>query len=75
MMETMIGIDPHKATHTAVAIDSDEQVLDEFTLRASKAQTERLRVWAGQFDDPTGDEIIGDGFAFDGDLLKIGYAW
>ncbi len=32
------------------------------------------RAW-GQFEDPTGDEIIGDGFAFDGDLLKIGYAW
>jgi hypothetical protein len=32
----MIGIDPHKATHTAVAIDDDENVIDEFTLRASK---------------------------------------
>ena len=51
-MTTMIGIDPHKATHTAVAINSDEQVLDEFTLQASKAQTKRLRDWVGQFDDP-----------------------
>ena len=32
---TMIGIDPHKATHTAVAIDDNEVVLDEFKLRAS----------------------------------------
>jgi len=30
---TMIGIDPHKATHTAVAIDDNEVVLDEFRLR------------------------------------------
>ena len=51
-MTIMIGIDPHKATHTAVAIDSDERVLDEFTVRASKAQASRLRTWASQFDDP-----------------------
>ena len=50
-MTIMIGIDPHKATHTAVAIDSDEQVLDEFTVRASEAQASRLRAWASQFDD------------------------
>ena len=29
-MTVMIGIDPHKATHTAVAIDNNEVVLDEF---------------------------------------------
>ena len=39
---TMIGIDPHKATHTAVAIDDNEVVLDEFKLRASSVQAERL---------------------------------
>jgi hypothetical protein len=44
-MTIMIGIDPHKATHTAVAFDSEEQVLGEFTLRASKAQTTRLCAW------------------------------
>jgi hypothetical protein len=27
----MIGIDPHKATHTAIAVDG-ENVIDEFTL-------------------------------------------
>ena len=42
-MTVMIGIDPHKATHIAVAIDSDEKVLDEFTLRASNTQANRLR--------------------------------
>jgi hypothetical protein len=34
-MTIMIGIDPHKATHTAVAVDDDENVLDEFKVRAS----------------------------------------
>jgi hypothetical protein len=42
---TMIGIDPHKATHTAVAVDDDENVIDEFTLKASRSQTERLTAW------------------------------
>jgi len=44
---TMIGIDPHKATHTAVAVDRDEQVIAEFTLEASNNQAERLCDWAG----------------------------
>jgi transposase len=46
---TMIGIDPHKATHTAVAIDDDENVIDEFTIEASNDQAERLTGWADQF--------------------------
>lgn len=47
---TMIGIDPHKATHTAVAIDDNEVVLDEFKLRASSTQGDRLREWADGFE-------------------------
>jgi transposase len=46
---TMIGIDPHKATHTAVAIDEDENVIGEFTLEAADDQVERLCGWADQF--------------------------
>jgi transposase len=46
---TMIGIDPHKATHTAVAIDDNEDVVDEFTVRASSRQVRRLRDWADGF--------------------------
>ena len=46
---TMIGIDPHKATHTAVAVDDDENVIDEFTLRSSSTQAERLCDWASGF--------------------------
>jgi hypothetical protein len=38
---TMIGIDPHKATHTAVAIDDDEVVLDEFRLRRRERRSDR----------------------------------
>jgi len=46
---TMIGIDPHKATHTAVAVDDDENVIGEFTVEASNDQVERLCDWASMF--------------------------
>ena len=45
----MIGIDPHKATHTAVAVDDDENVIGEFTLEAADDQAERLCDWAEGF--------------------------
>jgi transposase len=47
----MIGIDPHKATHTAVAVDDHEAVLAELTVRASASQADRLCRWADSFDD------------------------
>ena len=49
-MVTTIGIDPHKATHTAVAIDEDETVLGEITLPADRYQTKKLMEWAGNVD-------------------------
>lgn len=48
---TMIGIDPHKATHTAVAIDDTEGVIDVVTLSASPGQADRLVGWADGFTD------------------------
>jgi transposase len=49
-MVTTIGIDPHKATHTAVAIDESETVLGELTVPADQYQTTRLLDWAGHLD-------------------------
>lgn len=49
-MTIMIGIDPHKASHTAVAINGDELVVDEFKVRASKTQAARLIDWADGFE-------------------------
>lgn len=49
-MVTTIGIDPHKATHTAVAIDEAETVLGEITVPADRYQTARLVDWAGKVD-------------------------
>ena len=45
----LIGIDPHKGSHTAVAIDRDETKLAEVRLRSSKQQCARLLDWAGVF--------------------------
>lgn len=42
-MTTPIGIDPHKGSHTAVAIDRDERTLDEFRVRSGAAQADRHR--------------------------------
>ncbi len=49
-MVTTIGIDPHKATHTAVAIDGNEMVLSEFTVPADRYQAKRLIGWAAELD-------------------------
>ena len=45
-MTVMIGVDPHKASHTAVAIGADEAVLGQLRVRAAAAQAERLLEWA-----------------------------
>ena len=46
MAAVMIGVDPHKASHTAVAIGVAEEPLGELRVRASAAQAERLVAWA-----------------------------
>jgi hypothetical protein len=48
-MTVIIGIDPHKATHTAVAVAWDEEDLGTVTVRATRHQTERLIGWAEPF--------------------------
>lgn len=45
-MSVIIGIDPHKASHMAVAIDDDEQSLGVFEVAADRRQTPRLLAWA-----------------------------
>ena len=46
MAVVMIGIDPHKGSHTAVALDGDESRLGQIRVRASSTQVENLRLWA-----------------------------
>ena len=44
MAAVMIGIDPHKGSHTAVAIGAGEERLGELRVRTSAAQAQRLLV-------------------------------
>jgi transposase len=52
-MAVMIGIDPHKGSHTAVALDESENPLGELRVRAAANQIERLVLWAAPFDERT----------------------
>ena len=52
-MTITIGIDPHKATHTAVAVDSKEAVVGEHKVRASATQATALIDWAQGFASRT----------------------
>jgi transposase len=50
-MTVMIGVDPHKRSHTAVAIDRDDVELAAIEVRASAGQVEELLGWAAGFAD------------------------
>ena len=53
LMAVMIGIDPHKASHTAVALDDSELFLGELRVRSAADQLERLLGWAAGFGERT----------------------
>ena len=53
MAAVMIGVDPHKASHTAVAIGAAEEPLGELRVRACAAQAERLLAWAAAWPERT----------------------
>jgi transposase len=52
-MAVMIGVDPHKGSHTAVAIDQTEKVLGQLRVRSSADQAETLVSWARQWPGRT----------------------
>lgn len=49
-MSVIIGVDPHKATHQAVAVDDRENEIDRTSVRATCNQTQRLLAWAAPFE-------------------------
>ena len=52
-MTVMIGIDPHKATHTATAIDETAVELARLKVRARDSQVDELLEWAAGFEKRT----------------------
>jgi transposase len=53
MAAVMIGVDPHKGSHTAVAIDAAEVPLGQLRVRASAAQAGKLLEWAAEWPERT----------------------
>ena len=51
MSKVVIGVDPHKSSHTAVAVGLDEVVLGKLQVRASAGQAEKLLGWAAQWPE------------------------
>ncbi len=50
-MTVIIGIDPHKRSHTAVALDERDQVLDELRVEATDRQVRQLLAFARRWPD------------------------
>ena len=53
MSAVIIGIDPHKASHTAVAVDQSEATLGQIKVRSKVGQTEQLLGWAAAWPERT----------------------
>ena len=53
-MTVMIGIDPHKRSHTAVALGEHDEVLDQIRIEADRRQIARLLGWAKRWPDRSG---------------------
>ncbi len=73
-MELMIGVDPHKGSHTAVAIDDNERVLGEIRVRAGTAQLDRLLGWAESYPQRTWaiENATGLGYLLAQQLVAMG---
>jgi transposase len=53
MTVVMIGVDPHKGSHTAVAISASEQSLGKLRVDASAGQAGELVAWAAEWPERT----------------------
>ena len=53
MAAVTIGIDPHKSSHTAVAVGTDERQLGRLQVRASAEQARQLVQWAAAWPERT----------------------
>ncbi len=74
MVAVMIGVDPHKASHTAVAIGAAGELVGQLRVRASAAQAERLLAWARAWPQRTWavEGADGVGHLLDWQLLAAG---
>src|SRR2546425_10279099 len=73
-MTVIIGVDPHKASHTAVAISDAEQELDRKKVRSGGAQLSQLVSWAEPFEKRTWaiESASGLGYLLAQQLVAVG---
>ena len=53
MAAVMIGVDPHKSSHTAVVVGAAEEQLGKLRVRASAEQAQQLLAWAAAWPERT----------------------
>jgi transposase len=73
-MAVIIGVDPHKASHTAVAIGDDERELAAVRVRATRRQVSQLLSWAEPFEKRTWaiESACGLGYLLSQQLVAAG---
>ena len=73
-MHVIIGVDPHKASHQAVAVDDRESEISRISVRATRTQTQRLLAWAAPFESRTWaiEGADGMGFLLSQQLVAVG---
>ncbi len=64
MVAVMIGVDPHKGSHTAVAIGVAEQPLGKLRVDASAGQAGELVAWAARSGLPESGGPVRGGLRF-----------
>jgi hypothetical protein len=74
MATVMIGVDPRKGSHTAVAIGPAEEPLGQLRVRVSAEQAERLVAWVQAWPDRTWavEGAAGLGYLLAQQLVAIG---
>ena len=73
-MQVIVGVDPHKASHTAVAIGDDERELGSVKVRATRRQVAQLLSWAEPFEKRTWaiESACGLGYLLSQQLVAAG---
>jgi transposase len=73
-MDVIIGVDPHKASHHAFAVDDREVEVAQISVRASRTQVERLLAWAAPFEHRTWaiEGADGMGYLLSQQLVAVG---
>jgi transposase len=73
-MEVMIGVDPHKGSHTATMLDRRQRELRRITVRAGRRQVEQLLEWADGYTARTWavEAVGGMGYLLSQQLVAAG---